>query len=461
MERKDVELAIQRFRAGERPFVYRRPKWHLVSTSGELLPLKYIFGMVNGDLEPHTDYAKKAFTDLGYKIVELNGAGQGVRYWWVNHKKTYQDEHAGSYIWSPKTKRGNIFNQAYLNLTLVKVGDLVVSFAFGQVKALGIVSGAHREQSIPNTHANASEYWQEIGWMVPVEWVVLKSPITPKSHIQDLVGLLPDKYSPLQKNGNGNQSCYLASVSPSLGEKILSLLSVTDAQAFADRRFPMLPKTEGRPVAQRLPAEQLRKVTADYIWNAVQFLLAGGQTEMFGSSTDYDLLAGQGVRLAPKQVFGLAATNALGFSVKPIQFTAGVGTVCFELLEAAGYRIVPKGEQVELVETPINPEDREWAEGQVKLVYHLRRERSTGVSQAKKAAFINEHGRLYCEECLVDPVEAYGDFGEACIEVHHDAVQVADMGDDHKTTLDQLRCLCANCHRIEHRRLRAELVQSS
>jgi hypothetical protein len=208
---------------------------------------------------------------------------------------------------------------------------------------------------------------------------------------------------------------------------------------------------------RRLPAEQLRSVTSDYIWEAVQSLLQGANTEEFGPSIDYDLLVDEGKRLAPKQVFGLAATAALGFTLKPRHFTAGKGTVCFELLEAAGYKIVPKGEQIETLEIPIDTEDREWAEGQVKLVYHLKRERSPGLSKAKKASFIKKHGRLFCEECGTDPVEAYGDFGVACIEVHHEAIQVADMGEQHKTTLDQLRCLCANCHRVLHRKLKAQV----
>lgn len=211
----------------------------------------------------------------------------------------------------------------------------------------------------------------------------------------------------------------------------------------------------------RLPAEQLRKVTPEYIWEAVQALIDGIPADGYKPSVDYDLLADDGMRLAPKQVFGLAASAALGLDIKPVHFTGGVGTVCFELLEAAGYKIVPKDEQIEPVEIPTDTEEKDWAEGQVKLVYHLKRERSPGLSKAKKASFIKKYGRLFCEECGTDPIKTYGDFGEACIEVHHDAIHVADMGENHKTTLDQLRCLCANCHRIVHRSLKSRLEASS
>lgn len=459
MDKKDVELAIERFRRGERPYTYRRPVWHLITDSGDYYPLKYIYAMARGlkNLNAHTGQAKKELPLLGYRIVERDGAQGGeVSYWWVNHKQTYQDEHAGGYIWSPKTKRGNVFNQAYLNLTLVKVGDLIVSFALGQVKALGIVSGPHREAAKPKTHEGAAKYWNEIGWMVPIEWIMLESPISPKLHIKDLADLLPNKYSPLQKNGNGHQGCYLASISSALGEKIISLLSAVDAQAFADRRLRAQLQIEQRPAEQRLPVESLRLVTAEHIWNAIRTILEGGKDETYKPSTDYDLLVGDGIRLPPKQVFGLAASEALGFIVKPGHFTAGVDTVCFKLLKDAGYQILPKDSEVEPVESPVNFEERVWAEGRPALVHHLRRERATGLAKAKKAQFFRKYGKLFCEECQMDPSEIYGDIGDACIEVHHHAVHVAEMSIEHKTTLDDLRCLCANCHRIEHRRLRTQ-----
>ena len=202
---------------------------------------------------------------------------------------------------------------------------------------------------------------------------------------------------------------------------------------------------------QKLSAEQLRKVTPEFIWMAVQSLLGGEQAKDFGPSVDYDLLADEGVRLAPKQVFGLAASVALGFSVKPFHFNAGIGTVCFELLTGAGYRLVSKGEELMYVDVPSESQEREWVEGEPKLVNHFRRERAPGIAKAKKAAFFRQHGRLFCESCRFDPSETYGVHAEACIEVHHDAVHVATMSPGHKTTLGQLKCLCANCHRVLHR----------
>lgn len=246
-----------------------------------------------------------------------------------------------------------------------------------------------------------------------------------------------------------------------LGERIEELLRAANAAAvdevlktttFAITAAAGSLSGASLPAAGRLPAEELRKITSEFIWQAVQDLLQGATVEGFAESTDYDLLA-DGVRLAPKQVLGLAGTAALGFQLKPSHFTAGKGSLCFELLQAAGFQIMPKGYVPPVLDLPIEPEEKEWAEGQVKLVQHLKRERSAGLSKAKKEAFRKQHGRLFCEKCEFDPVRAWGEVGEACIEVHHDEVHIADMATGHKTSLDQLRCLCANCHRVLHKTL--------
>jgi len=382
-----------------------------------------------------------------------------AKYWWVNHKQTHLDEYASGIIWSPKTKKNGDKNEGYLNLTRVKVGDIVISFAEGVIKSIGVVTHSCVEAPIPETHKKTAAYWGASGWQVSIEWVPLTTWLCPKDFLDRIVPLLPSKHSPIKKNGDGNL-CYLSRISPELGMIILDLLADSDWGALdavtSDSNTIGLDKA-----LNRLPAEQLRKVTPEYIWEAVQTLLYGTPVHGYRPSTDYDLLVDDDVRLAPKQVFGLAATSALGKDVKPVHFTGGLDTVCFELLEAAGYKIVPKDEQLEAEVIPADTEGIEWVEGQPKLVSHLRRERAPGLSQAKKAAFIKVHGRLFCESCLIDPLEIYGDLGAACIEVHHDAIQVADMGEEHKTTLDQLRCLCANCHRIVHRQLKLHILQSS
>ncbi|MDE0411661.1 MAG: HNH endonuclease [Gammaproteobacteria bacterium] len=102
---------------------------------------------------------------------------------------------------------------------------------------------------------------------------------------------------------------------------------------------------------------------------------------------------------------------------------------------------------------PPSPEDCEWAEGYPRLVLHLCRERKRGLASIKKLKFIRDHGRLFCEHCGLEPTKTYGhDTGDACIEVHHKH-PIADQPLGRITRLEDLACLCANCHRVLHREL--------
>lgn len=210
---------------------------------------------------------------------------------------------------------------------------------------------------------------------------------------------------------------------------------------------------------QRLPVSELEKVTAEHIWRAVQRLRNGYAEHRFRDPTDYEVLLEDGFRLPPKAVFGVAASEALAHLVEPGHFTAGLTSPCFRILRAAGYVIVDKGEGIGV---PVNLPDLEFLEGTQKLRKHLSRERAAGVPEAKKAEFRRNHnGRLFCERCGEDPVEKYATIDAvACIEVHHAKIQVSKMRDRHATRLEDLQCLCANCHRLVHREMRRQKKQS-
>ncbi|MDT3377408.1 hypothetical protein RNI52_08755 [Labrys neptuniae] len=243
----------------------------------------------------------------------------------------------------------------------------------------------------------------------------------------------------IPNKGNRNKRLRIEVTTHSVGE----LASVIGAKADAD-----VPRS-----SLRLPTKDLRKVTEVEIWSAINRLCEGTAAHDFDEPLAYELVAEDGTLLPPKAVFGLAASEALGFPVLPVNFTGGIGTVCFEILEAAGWSIIPKGSTAN---TPNASElaDYEWLEGDARRRAHLRRERHPGVVRAKKAQMRRLYGKLFCEECGLDPVIQFGADGEACIEVHHNTTEVAQMTPSHVTRLSDVQCLCANCHRIRHRRMK-------
>lgn len=175
-------------------------------------------------------FSREAVVRSRTRLTQIQNELAGKpRYWWVNHKQTYKAELEGGYIWSPKTKSNGHQHQSYTNLTLVRPGDVVLSYAGAEIRAIGVATSSFQERPKPESFGQAGQNWSDIGWLVPIKWSVLASPISPKSHLAEIKEHLPTKHSPLQSNGNGNQSCYLASVSAELGEIILKLAAESDA----------------------------------------------------------------------------------------------------------------------------------------------------------------------------------------------------------------------------------------
>ena len=182
-------------------------------------------------------------------------------------------------------------------------------------------------------------------------------------------------------------------------------------------------------------------------------LVEGIVNHLLSESTDYDVLLADGRRLAPKALFGVAASRALNLDVRPGHFRGGEGTPRFRAIRAAEFRIVPKAAEGDV---PAPPEERNWIEGGPMRGWHLRYERNPGAAREKKQAFRKAHsGRLECERCGLVPSElAVETWGEACIEVHH-KVPLAELG-RRETSIDDLMCVCANCHRTLHHQLRLQ-----
>ncbi len=149
-----------------------------------------------------------------------------MRFWWVNHKQTRDHEVRGGYLWSPYRNTNGAFNQTYENMKLVRPGDIVFSYANGRIGAVGRVTVAASPSPKPIEFGTVGDYWAHEGWLVEVEFKAAHRPLQPKEHIQAIGPMLPERNSPLQKNGNGNQGCYLAGISDALGHVLMALLDM-------------------------------------------------------------------------------------------------------------------------------------------------------------------------------------------------------------------------------------------
>ncbi len=106
----------------------------------------------------------------------------------------------------------------------VSPGDLIFSFVGTYIVALGIAKTYCWESPKPREFGSTGQNWENIGWRVNVSFSVLLNKMRPKDHMGVLKLVLPERYSPLQRNGNGIQSVYLTELSPDFAEVIEGLI---------------------------------------------------------------------------------------------------------------------------------------------------------------------------------------------------------------------------------------------
>lgn len=153
-----------------------------------------------------------------------------MNFWWVNHNQTFRHEFQGGYIWSPKVNATGRRNPFYDFMRRVCPGDAIYSFSDTYIQGIGLARSHCYTSPRPDEFGHIGRVWESIGWRVDVDFRPFQNRIRPKDHISILQRFLPEKYSPLQQNGNGNQAVYLTSLSRSLAEVLAGLIG-TEAVA--------------------------------------------------------------------------------------------------------------------------------------------------------------------------------------------------------------------------------------
>jgi hypothetical protein len=193
-----------------------------------------------------------------------------MRYWWVNQNQTFEHEFHGGYLWSPKRKSNQQRNPFYEFMREVSPGDLIFSFQGARIPALGIAQSPCYEAPKPDEFGASGANWSDIGWKLEVHYIQLHNSIRPADHIEFLRPLLPEKYSPLQATGRGNQSVYLTRVSPYLATALVGLIgeearqlvqpeqgvaeAVVAEEGYVDQSIPTILQWEDQ-IAQQIAAE--------------------------------------------------------------------------------------------------------------------------------------------------------------------------------------------------------------
>jgi hypothetical protein len=161
----------------------------------------------------------EALQMLGTAIPKKN-----MRYWWVNQNQTFKAEFSGGYIWSPKRNKNDARNQFYENMRIVSPGDMIFSFRDTMIVAIGRATSFCYDAPKPEEFGTIGANWELNGWRIDVQYKMIESPIQPKSHIDRIRPLLPEKYSPLRESGDGLQSVYLAELPNAMADMLATIL---------------------------------------------------------------------------------------------------------------------------------------------------------------------------------------------------------------------------------------------
>lgn len=201
-----------------------------------------------------------------------------MRYWWVNQNLTFRQEIGGGYLWSPKRKKDDQRNYFYETMREVAPGDMVFSFANTLIAAIGTATSFVREDGRPSEFGDVGLNWSDLGWRVDVTWTRLSHAIRPKDFMRLIAPTLPEKYSPLQPSGNGNQGIYLTEVPPPMAVVLINLIGpeasqlvYSSVETAAETTEPYLAaRSTEEEVAERLDDLKEREIASDPTLNETE-----------------------------------------------------------------------------------------------------------------------------------------------------------------------------------------------
>lgn len=136
---------------------------------------------------------------------------------------TYHEEKENGFIWAAKQDSSGMPSHSWQRMMEVEKGDLIFHYVKGEILAISVATKgceiAHRPSN-PQHHA----LWNDPGYFVELEVHELDVPIQIRAKFEEILPLLPIKYSPFQMNGHGNQG-YLYPCNEELAVKLLEMIA--------------------------------------------------------------------------------------------------------------------------------------------------------------------------------------------------------------------------------------------
>lgn len=138
-------------------------------------------------------------------------------YFYVYQNKTYYEENAGGFLWSPQYASGGRKNAGYETMKDVRPGDVIFHSYKGEIAAISIAKSRCYAAMRPSS---AFSEWELNGWKIDTEYFVFPSGIKISDHIPDLYDIQP-KNGPYTSQFRGKQQ-YLCSANAAMFDYIIA-----------------------------------------------------------------------------------------------------------------------------------------------------------------------------------------------------------------------------------------------
>ncbi len=222
-----MSLALE---MGRKPFLenngFRYATTYLLLVDGRFFDPKAIVGVAHGYVPGREQLPAAEFDateaihrlrQLDYDVVTFNGL------WWVNQGATYDEERAGGYVWAPQTNKAGHEVGHHIAVKDLRVGQKIVHYAAGQIRAIGTVAQPPQTQPKPKELGTA---WGDTGYLCRV----LYRDVSPAIGKDDVPNRTP-AVGPFDINGNVKQA-YLIKINDAELFPLLEFLYDRDPEIF-------------------------------------------------------------------------------------------------------------------------------------------------------------------------------------------------------------------------------------
>ncbi len=166
--------------------------------------------------------AAKRATVLQRKIYTPKSVARSQRIegkrmtFFVFQGNTFDKEFRGGYIWAPISNKAGTMPHHWTRLLDVRKDDIILHGCNGYVQAISVARDACYDCPQP-VELTVEDLWDTDGRRVDCDYTQISNPIKTSDFTEDIIRLCQAKYSPFDKNGNGNMG-YLFEINRELAK---------------------------------------------------------------------------------------------------------------------------------------------------------------------------------------------------------------------------------------------------